>query len=479
MGTMKLLMVSGGGSAINYVGYASGGGGGGGVYYNSAYEIRSNSYNIIVGAGSVINSGQPGGNTVFGSEIVYGGALGETAANAYGGGGGGQRNNVGGNFAGGAYGYASGYSSSGHAAGGGGAGGVGGNANDVTGGGSGGAGIACDITGTNLIYGEGGGGGYGGTTTGVGGRGAVGVGSPGNPGMDGRGGGGGGTYNGYGSGRGGSGTVIVSYVTSEWGACTGGTITTNGIYTVHTFTANGTFTVVHAIKKIAGVAPQSGISLDATSLKSNGTASANNCTWSHTVSPGTNRALVIYIPMSQAVYPSSVTYGGTAITTNLSAAYDSSAKAYIFIMVNPPVGTANIVVTFNGTLQYLLASAASFFGVNQTVPLINNTITTGAGQNKSFNVYSPYGGCWILECIGMGTTTNTAASGQTAITGVNRISSYDNGTVINNNTQSWTADGSTGYAYIGVNLAPARTHFNKVGGILGTSLKKIMNIGNR
>lgn len=475
---MKLLMVSGGGSAINYASLAAGGGGGGGVYYNSAYEIKSNSYNIVVGAGSGVNSGAPGGSTVFGAEIVYGGALGETAAHAYGGGGGGQRNNVGGNFSGGAYGYASGYSTAGHAAGGGGAGGQGGNASDITGGGAGGAGIACDITGTSLIYGEGGGGGYGGTTTGVGGRGAT---SPGvvGSGMNGRGGGGGGTYNGYGSGAGGSGTVIVSYITSEWGACTGGTITTNGIWTVHTFTANGTFTVVHAIKKIAGVAPQSGISLDATTVKSNGTASANNCTWSHTISPGTDRVLVVYIPMSQAVYPSSITYGGTAITANLAAAYDASAKAYIFVMTNPPVGTADIVVTFNGTLQYLIASAASFFGVNQTTPFTNSTITTGGAQNKSFNLYAPYGGCWILECIGMGSTTNTAASGQTALTGANRISSYDDGTVISNNTQSWTADGSAGYAYVGVCLVPNRTHFNKIFGILGTSIKKVMGIGNR
>jgi hypothetical protein len=33
-------------------------------------------------------------------------------------------------------------------------------------------------------------------------------------------------------------------VTANFGACTGGTLTTNGIYTVHTFTTSGTFTVV-------------------------------------------------------------------------------------------------------------------------------------------------------------------------------------------------------------------------------------------
>jgi hypothetical protein len=45
-------------------------------------------------------------------------------------------------------------------------------------------------------------------------------------------------------GNGGSGIVILSYITSNFGTCTGGTTTTNGIYTVHTFTTGGTFTVV-------------------------------------------------------------------------------------------------------------------------------------------------------------------------------------------------------------------------------------------
>ena len=55
-------------------------------------------------------------------------------------------------------------------------------------------------------------------------------------------GGGGGANTDGASGAGGSGVVIVSYPTGSVSA-TGGTITTSGGNTIHTFTSNGTFTI--------------------------------------------------------------------------------------------------------------------------------------------------------------------------------------------------------------------------------------------
>jgi len=45
----------------------------------------------------------------------------------------------------------------------------------------------------------------------------------------------------YFGGAGGSGEVVIRYATADFGACTGGTITTDGADTIHTFTASGTF----------------------------------------------------------------------------------------------------------------------------------------------------------------------------------------------------------------------------------------------
>lgn len=39
----------------------------------------------------------------------------------------------------------------------------------------------------------------------------------------------------YSGGTGGDGVVIIRYVTNAFGVCTGGTKTTDGDYTVHTF----------------------------------------------------------------------------------------------------------------------------------------------------------------------------------------------------------------------------------------------------
>lgn len=116
--------------------------------------------------------------------------------------------------------------------------------------GAGGDGITSSISGSAVAYGGGGGGGgKSGGTPGAGGAGGGGAGGSNSDGADGtanRGGGGGGGYeqNGaeYAGGDGGSGIAIFSYPTGSVTA-TGGTITTSGGNTIHTFTTNGNFIV--------------------------------------------------------------------------------------------------------------------------------------------------------------------------------------------------------------------------------------------
>jgi hypothetical protein len=131
----------------------------------------------------------------------------------------------------------------GPAGGGGGAGGVGGNATSNTAG-NGGIGASNSITGSPVTYASGGGGGIIGKTAGTasdggGGGSSSGTGAAGRPNTGGGGGGGGGAIGA--GGAGGSGIVIIRHPSSI--AATGGTITTVGGDTVHTFTSNGTFTI--------------------------------------------------------------------------------------------------------------------------------------------------------------------------------------------------------------------------------------------
>lgn len=81
-----------------------------------------------------------------------------------------------------------------------------------------------------------------GSDSGGGGGGASGTAIPGNGGRPGGGAGGSGLN--ITAGTGGGGRVIIKYTTANFGTCTGGTITTSGLQTIHTFNSSGTFTLV-------------------------------------------------------------------------------------------------------------------------------------------------------------------------------------------------------------------------------------------
>jgi hypothetical protein len=269
----NVLIVAGGGSG----GMHSGGGGGAGglLYYGSETPktpngsalalIPGTNYTVTVGAGgsgsggpyqSVAGNGFAGSNSVFGAYTAIGGGRGGSGGNSVNassggsGGGGGRTNGLAGSGTTG-QGFGGGYPNTGDSpnypgGGGGGASQAGGNGS-TTAGGNGGNGLQYSISGTATYYAGGGGGnlqqgspaGTGGL--GGGGNGGLGLGSTSGAGTVNTGGGSGGAnYDGSGSLSGGSGIVIISYAGSQRG--TGGTVTSSGGNTIHTFTSSGTYT---------------------------------------------------------------------------------------------------------------------------------------------------------------------------------------------------------------------------------------------
>ena len=252
-----LVIAGGGGGGGDY-----GGGGGAGGYLTGTSNLTVGaSYSIVIGAGGAAATaglvpGTNGVNSTFNSLASIGGGGGGTYYNVNptsGGSGGGlsispgtvgsgtsgqgNAGSAGSNYVSGPGPWAGG--------GGGGAGAVGGGYVVSGTGGNGGAGLASSITGTSVTR-AGGGGANGQSTGGTGGAGGGGNGgsntTPGtaatvNTGSG--GGGGGATAAGLG-GAGGSGIVIISYFGSQ--RATGGTVTSSGGYTIHTFTSSGTFT---------------------------------------------------------------------------------------------------------------------------------------------------------------------------------------------------------------------------------------------
>jgi len=248
MNTVEVLVVGGGGYGGSNGG---GGGGGGGLLYEAAHAVTVKEYHVVVGVGSqdsvfdtlVAKAGGHGANRDYVAPASIGGS----------GGGGANYWTNGGSALG-----ADGIAGQGHAGGdhigrnqeGGGSGGGGGGAgapggdSNVGVAGAGGDGVECSISGTAVYYAGGGGGGVTiAGTIGAGGQGGGGHGgnntnneTPGTPHTGGGGGGGG-----HGL-QGGSGIVIIRYLTGSL-LGVGGTITVDGLYTIHTFTVSAYFTV--------------------------------------------------------------------------------------------------------------------------------------------------------------------------------------------------------------------------------------------
>jgi hypothetical protein len=255
----EYLVIGGGGSGGIQVG---GGGGAGGYRTNmvgatSGRGSAAGGYNLASAGSSPTgnNRGAKGTDSVFSTITSLGGGGGSgysnlTATNGGSGGGadGGGQTNFGAGTANQGYAGGQGVYGSWSGGGGGGAGAVGGNGGANVGG-VGGAGLSSSITGTAVTRG---GGGAGCQTSGAGSAGGAGGGGAGGSdsvnagnGSVNTGGGGGGTRDAGTNGSGGSGIVIVRYLTADAATATitGGTATTSGLYTVRTFTASGSLVI--------------------------------------------------------------------------------------------------------------------------------------------------------------------------------------------------------------------------------------------
>lgn len=322
----SILVVAGGGSG----GGSTGGGGGAGGVISTTQTLVAKAYSVVIGAGGAIPGNQAqgitGANSTFNGLIAIGGGGGgfsmSSGASSYGldgGSGGGGQSYVGGFWASGRgtalQGNTGGPLGMSGSPGGGGAGGSGGTVQVSGSAGYGGPGLVSSISGLPVYYGGGGGG--GGNPGGSGGVGGGGAGASSTLGTNGTintggGGGGGWAYAGGNGGAGGSGIVIISYPTGTITA-TGGTITTSGGNTIHTFTSSGLFTVGSPVPiiKVLAVAGGGGGGSGASSAANGGGGGAGG---------------VVYntgYPVGVQSYPVSVGLGGAANANGSNSVFDT------------------------------------------------------------------------------------------------------------------------------------------------------------
>jgi hypothetical protein len=193
------------------------------------------------------------------------------------------------------------------------------------------------------------------------------------------------------------------------------------------------------------------ISFDSSSFGSEQTYVTSG-TWSHTVS-GNNRLLIACAASYQSDF-SGATYDGASMTLledEYVTGYDAAPYHYIACwgLLNPDVGTHNILVNFVGTAAWIVGAAESFDGVSQigfpdavmtnqeTGSTYTGTLTTTAANT--------WGLLYTINKIGP-----TSAGVGTVI----RQSEQGGGTAIGDSNGSWSTPGSNSLSMTAASSGP-------------------------
>lgn len=141
------------------------------------------------------------------------------------------------------------------------------------------------------------------------------------------------------------------------------------------------------------------------------TTAATSLTWSHTVASGTSSVLFVELSVDNLGVTTAVTYGGVAMTRVGRGTGNHAVE--IWRLINPTVGTANVVVTFSGTTA-AAGGATAFNGVNQNTPNGTFVSATGTGMTALVTAASAAGDQVIDAHYWLGAPTGGApGTGQT------------------------------------------------------------------
>lgn len=151
-------------------------------------------------------------------------------------------------------------------------------------------------------------------------------------------------------------------------------------------------------------------------------------TWAHTCT-GSNLILIVTTTVEQGDRVTSVTYNGVAMTQGIKAS-NSTDELYIYYLVNPSTGANNIVVNVSPSSD-IHGASASYTGASQTgQPDATNSvrnIAIGAGDHTvSLTVVA--NNSWLVA-----TYSSLTSSPVSAVNGVNRTGTFDQGALFDSN----------------------------------------------
>ena len=181
-------------------------------------------------------------------------------------------------------------------------------------------------------------------------------------------------------------------------------------------------------------------------------------TWSQTVGSGYNRMLLVGISLRQkASVVSGVTYGGLPLTNLVSSRIKNGVE--IWGMVAPPVGTANIVINWNGASD-MVGWSGIFTNVDQLNPVSATGSASDSSTIPSVGIVSASGDLVVDTVSTTGDAVSMTASGWQAEICHNRIgtggsngrgaASYASGGISTN--MGWTMTASKNWDMVAVVL---------------------------
>ena len=197
---------------------------------------------------------------------------------------------------------------------------------------------------------------------------------------------------------------------------------------------------------------------------SNGTASEGIITFSHVVSSGDDRALVVHVSLPSSQTVSGVTYDGVPLTWRGNGG-SSTYRVSIWILLSPPVGTANVVATMSG-LADAVAGATSWTNINQTDPTGSIASATATSTAPTVDVPSVAGEI-VHDVLCTADVTATVHASQTerwnavqetgGVPGPRGAGSTEAGAA--SVMMSWTLGSSAEWVIAAFALKPATTQF--------------------
>lgn len=177
-----------------------------------------------------------------------------------------------------------------------------------------------------------------------------------------------------------------------------------------------------------------------TPLSSQPVGFSGDFTRSYEVVAGTAKALVVATRVD-VISASGVTYGGTPLTP----VGFSATSTTLWYLVNPPVGTADVVISYSdASVRNKGMGVITLAGVDQTTPVGDAQTIDGAGEAANRTITTTAADSWVLDSFGIEIGSSfTPGAGQTAYHSQSRsAASHREVASPGQITMSWTWSGS-------------------------------------